>query len=117
MKITFITTLKAYWGGCEELWTRCAQLAIKKGHQVQVVVYNQKTNLHPTLVGLKSSANSFIFLENDLTVNSFGYKILYKVKKIIIRSKLETITNFSPDCIVVSQAYNYDAAFYPEIYS
>jgi L-malate glycosyltransferase len=116
MKITFITTLEAYWGGSEELWVRCAEYAISKGHEVQVVYYKQN-ELHPLLINLKNKAASYLELRKDLQGAGLFGKAVAAVKNRIYATGLKKVEEFNPDCILVSQVNNYSAPFHPLIFS
>lgn len=114
MRITFITTLQEYWGGSEVLWVKAAEHAIAKGHQVQVVVYNQKNGLHPALQQLKKHA-SFVEMRNNMIPANYGKRAFQSIKEKVFPYALTGVTVFKPDCIIVSQVHSYSAAFHPVI--
>lgn len=118
MKITLITTQASYWGGSEVLWTQVAEYALSKGDQVQIVIYDQKGNLHPVLNELQAKVTSCILLRNFVhSAGSAVQKAAAAVKNKLSPENLDAISAFNPDCILVSQANNFDAAFHPLISS
>ena len=116
MKITFVATMQMYWGGSEELWVRTAFAAIEKECQVQVVVYAQKSGLHPYLQKLKKQAHSFVELPNDTVSDSLLAKGLDSINSRLFPVNLNKINVFNPDFIVINQVHNYSAPFHPVIY-
>ena len=48
MRIAFITTCGFPWGGCEQLWTRTAALALSEGHEVLISVFDWPEQ-HPVI--------------------------------------------------------------------
>lgn len=116
MKITFITTCVNYWGGCEELWTRCAKLVLKREFKIQILVYQQKDSLHPVLKDLKRLSDSFIEMENYLIKKSFTEKVFSKIYRKVFPESLSKIDKFQPDVILNSQPITYGASFHPVLY-
>jgi glycosyltransferase involved in cell wall biosynthesis len=54
MRIAFITTCGFPWGGCEQLWTRTAALALSQGHEVLISIFDWPEQ-HPVIQSLQSS--------------------------------------------------------------
>lgn len=112
MKISFITTQQAYWGGSEELWVRMAELCLVGNHTVQVVVYAQKHGLHPALQKLKKGVSSFVELLNINGDTSLAAKGWNALRFRLMPQTMKQVVQFNPDCLIISQANNFDAAFY-----
>ncbi len=54
MRIAFITTCGFPWGGCEQLWTRTAALALSEGHEVLISVFDWPEQ-HPVIRSLEAA--------------------------------------------------------------
>lgn len=54
MRIAFITTCGFPWGGCEQLWTRTAALALSEGHEVLISIFDWPEQ-HPVIRKLELS--------------------------------------------------------------
>ncbi len=106
MRITFFTTCGFPWGGCEQLWTRTAALALSEGHEVLISIFDWPEQ-HPVIRKLESSGARLLLrrrffpgpvvrLRKKL-LNLFmseGRKVTYQ----------DAILDFKPDHIVFSLA-------------
>lgn len=54
MRIAFITTCGFPWGGCEQLWTRTAALALSEGHEVLISLFDWPEQ-HPVIRSLEAA--------------------------------------------------------------
>ncbi len=115
MKITFISTLLAKWGGSEVLWVQCVENAIAQGHQVQVVVFAQTDGYHQGVEKIRKIVQSFVALPNPLNNSGFLSKALASVKNKVSPFKPDEILKFNPDTILVNQPDTYSSAFNPTI--
>lgn len=111
MNLTFITTQQDHWGGSELLWVRMVHKVLAEKHRVQVVVFAQEKGLHPELLKIKNVVNSFIELPNFRKPGSLITKGFYAITNKIAPTSLNSVTQFNPDSIIISQANTYDIAF------
>lgn len=106
MRIAFITTCGFPWGGCEQLWTRTAALALKQGHEVLISIFDWPEQ-HPVIRELEASGARLLlrrrFFPGPMVrlrkkfINQFlpaGRKFTYH----------DGILDFKPDHIVFSLA-------------
>lgn len=106
MRIAFITTCGFPWGGCEQLWTRTAALALSEGHEVLISIFDWPEQ-HPVIRSLESSGAILLlrrrFFPGPLVrlrkkmLNLFmseGRKVTYH----------DPVLDFKPDHIVFSLA-------------
>ena len=79
MKLLFISTINAPWGGSEELWSQSAILLNKKNFKVAASVSYFGPRIHPNIQALKTH----------------GVKVLYRKNKLrkYISKGIETATN------------------------
>jgi glycosyltransferase involved in cell wall biosynthesis len=116
MRICFISTQQDNWGGSEELWTRTALLAIKRGHEVLISVYHWQ-KLHPRIEELISAGAQIHTRPNEIAMHSHFiktniYKIIKKTKSIDF---FKGILKFKPEITCVSQGGSYDFTWQPEV--
>ncbi len=105
MRLVFVSLMSGIqWGGSEALWSKTAQLAINKGHQVLVSVYDWGS-LHPELQKLKS-LGAIIHLRQrfnneanifNKTWNHFKNRINW------LNNTYMPIIHVQPDHIVINQ--------------
>jgi glycosyltransferase involved in cell wall biosynthesis len=106
MRIAFITTCGFPWGGCEQLWTRTAALALSEGHEILISIFDWPEQ-YPVIRALQASGAKLLlrrrFFPGPLVrlhkkvMNLFlpeGRKVTYH----------DRILDFKPDHIVFSLA-------------
>nr|WP_319397845.1 glycosyltransferase family 4 protein [uncultured Carboxylicivirga sp.] len=118
MKIVFISTLTAPFGGSEVLWYKTALMAIEKGFQVSIFTY--KWDDTPAHINELKKKNATIYYRpyNKLFKSTFLYKVHNKtIKKILNNNIFNKINEINPDVIVVNQGGTYNAIEDKECYN
>jgi glycosyltransferase involved in cell wall biosynthesis len=116
MRIAFISTMAGFaWGGSEELWVKTAELALKEGHQVMVVVYNW-SELPPKIEALVARG-AHLYRRERRTVLPLSIRLYKKFyENFITRNKLlKQLQRFFPNVICISNGATYSSIFDVEL--
>src|SRR5688572_11152353 len=110
MKIAFVTTtLNHVWGGADLLWTRCAEEALRQGHQVFAAISRPAID-HPRMQNL--IAQGAIVIPRDHFTTYRGHRsqllarFLHWVKS--PKSLSASLEAFSPEYLFLSQGGAFD---------
>jgi glycosyltransferase involved in cell wall biosynthesis len=111
MRLAFISLMGGLpWGGSEVLWTKTALLALDRGHQVQVVVYDWGAERHPVLTELKSKGAKLTFIPRY----SPDQPLFKKLKNYLLNQGtgmqpyVRSILKYHPDHLLISQGGCFD---------
>ena len=110
MKIAFISLMSGQqWGGSEALWSKAAEYALQKEHQVFISIYDWG-NLHPKIRQLQEKG-ALIHLRmrfsHDIPLGQKVYRYLQK-RNPKWQREWKALMEFNPDKIIINQGDTYD---------
>lgn len=119
MRLAIYTLLRNNsWGGSENLWYKTANLALREGHQVLVIIYNNLSNSRQ-IAELKVLGAEIIVVNTVLI--KLSDKLINKIYanhyvNVLAKPILQKIKLFSPDKFFINQPGNYDIIFHKVSY-
>lgn len=120
MKIAIISTMDSLpWGGSEYLWAATAEEAIAQGHEVLISIYDWSTS-HPIVKNLQKLGARILPRARFIKPQSLFIRGVNRLSKSINRevqsaSPYQTIFDFRPDVICISQGNTYDTIHIPDL--
>jgi glycosyltransferase involved in cell wall biosynthesis len=116
MRIAFITTCGFPWGGCEQLWTRTAALALSEGHEVLIYIFDWPEQ-HPVIRSLEASGATLVLRRRFYP--AFRSRLRKKFFNLFLKEgrKLtyhDAVLDFCPDHVLFSLAGGDEIASDPD---
>jgi L-malate glycosyltransferase len=118
MKIAIISTMSgSHWGGSEYLWVATAMEALVQGHEVFISIYDWAIS-HPLVKALQDLGACILprprFIKPRSLFTRAIYRLVDSVKAKSI-SPYQSIFDYQPDVIFISQGSSYDALHEPDL--
>lgn len=113
MRIAYVSTIRQYaWGGADALWTRSAENAQEKGHELMLVV-NDRVAREPRIETMRAGGAKLVVRES---VGTTTPSLVSRARRRFFPkpdAALAAVAAFRPDLVVFSFGGAYDLAFEP----
>jgi glycosyltransferase involved in cell wall biosynthesis len=121
MRLAFVSVMGAdIWGGSEILWSKTANEALEKGHDVLTSTFDWGTT-HTTLSELAIKGAKVTFRKNPfrkpIKLNT-RQRLKQRLTRLFSRSSndLDVISDFNPDLIIVNEGNTFDLFSFKKLY-